>query len=425
MAQPKNERDLAVNILTNILDANAYANIALRKALAEQYDIKLDPRGRAFITDLVNETLRNLILIDHVISKFSNTPIDKMKPFIRNLLRISVCQMRHMDKIPDRAAVNEAVNLVKAKGLANLSGFVNGVLRAISREEKKTVNDPALRYSYPKWLFNSIVNWLGEEDAIKFCENSHIPPSVIVRTNTVKTNTKQLVEELRAEGVVAEPIEHDFITLSQTGDISRLKSFVNGHFFVMDYGALAAVHALSPKPNQTILDICAAPGGKSFVTALLMENEGLIRAFDIHPHRVELVRQTKKKLGLSIIEPEQKDALVLDPLLVNSADAVLLDAPCTGFGTIRKHPEIKYNRTKQDIIDLAEKQRQMLDVAAQYVKNSGILVYCTCTIATEENINNINYFLSNNKNFKLDKTHQILPSSTSDGFYVARLIRIK
>ena len=419
----KNERALAVAVLTDVLEDGAYANIALRKAFAEPEMQELEPRQRAFATDLVNETLRNLLRIDHTINSFAKTPVDKMKPFIRNLLRISVCQINHMEKIPSRAAVNEAVNLTKARGMTNLSGFVNGVLRTISRSEPESIASAALKYSYPAWLYDALTGWLGEPAALDFCENSHSPPPVIIRTNTIKTSPSHLMSLLEAEGVKCEPFDDTFLILRQTGDISKLSPFQEGLFFVMDPGAMQAVHALSPKPGQTILDICAAPGGKSFAAACLMENMGTIRAFDIHPHRIELVNQTRKRLGITSITPGIKDVLIHDPSLDESADAVLLDAPCSGFGTIRKHPEIKYTRQPEDIKILAEKQRQMLKIAANYVKPGGTLVYCTCTVATEENMDNIEDFLMHHKNYRLDNAQQILPSPTSDGFFVARLLR--
>jgi len=421
----KTEREVAVAVLSDVLGGGAFANIALRKALADAESFEMDARGRAFVTDLVNETLRNLILIDHIINDVSNTPVDKMKPFIRNLLRISVCQIRHMDRIPDRAAVNEAVNLTKARGMTNLSGFVNGVLRAVTRKAAVAHANAALQYSYPKWLYTSLVRWLGEDGALEFCKNSHQIPAVVVRVNTCKTDVAQLQETLENEGVVSALFSGDenFLILRQTGDISKLKSFQDGLFFVMDPGAMLAVEAMSLKPGQSIIDLCAAPGGKSFAAACLMQNAGRIRAFDIHQHRIELIRQTRKRLDLHIVSTDLKDALVRDPALNQSADAVLLDAPCSGLGTIRKHPEIKFTRNPQDITDLVEKQRQMLKTAAEYVKIGGILVYCTCTVAVEENMDSIHDFLQSHVNYTLEFARQTLPSSTSDGFFVAKMLR--
>ena len=418
----KTDRAVAVSALTDVLDSGAYANIALRKTLAE---VNIDPRARAFVTDLVNETLRNLIQIDYTINNFSKTPVDKMKPFIRNLLRISVCQIKFMDKIPDRAAVNEAVVLTKAFGFTNLAGFVNAVLRNISREKSDKIKSLSLKYSYPKWIMEKLNVWLGEENVQSFCENSHQPPPLIILANTYKTTVSDLMQKLEVEEIDATPMENsNFLILRQAGDITRLSAFKAGLFSVMDPGAMHAVKALDPQPGQTIIDLCAAPGGKSFAAACLMKNEGKILSYDIYPHRVELISQTRKRLGLSIVTPAIKDATIFDPTLEAAADAVLLDAPCSGFGTIRKHPEIKYTRHPQDIKDLAKLQKEMLAVAARYVKPGGKLVYCTCTITNEENTDNIKDFLETHTNYKLVSEEQILPSPTSDAFYIATLTRL-
>ncbi|MCL2840989.1 MAG: 16S rRNA (cytosine(967)-C(5))-methyltransferase RsmB [Defluviitaleaceae bacterium] len=429
----KSERAVAVAVLIEVMEDGAYANIALRKALGEMVDSL--PRARALVTELVNETLRNLILIDHTIDHFSkSTPVAKMKPFIRNLLRISVCQLRHMEKIPDRAAVNEAVVLTKEYGFINLSGFVNGVLRNISRNPSKPTlpkvkaNKPAtfaLHYSYPKWMITSLTRWLGEEGAETFCRNSHNPPPVTVHVNTHKISVDALIKKLQEEGVEAQGIDTytAILVLRQTGDLSKLQSFRDGLFFVMDSGATLAVHALNPKPGQTILDLCAAPGGKSFGLACMMKNAGIIRSYDIHPHRIELINQTRKKLGLSIIETGIQDAMTYNPAMEATGDGVLLDVPCSGLGTIRKHPEIKYTRSPSGIKELAKMQLQMLETAAKYVKVGGVFVYCTCTVSTIENIDNITKFLELHTNYTLESSQQIMPDTHSDGFFVAKMIR--
>ena len=434
----KSSRGAAVDILSNIMEDGAYANIALRKALAES---TLDSRDRAFVTELVNETLRNLLSIDHVINHFSKLSVPQMKPFIRNLLRISVCQIRHIEKTPESAAVNEAVILAKANGYAGLSGFVNGVLRNIVRQPNMPAPSTpdsrdylARRYSYPDWLEMALKKWLGPEEAQHFCENSHQPPPVTIYVNTHKINQAELAATLQNEGVDSTPIGDEFLVLRQAGDIAKLQAFRNGLFFVMDPGALFAISALELKPGQTVIDICAAPGGKSFTAACIMGNTGRVRAFDIHPHRTGLIKESAKRLGLTCITPETKDALIYNPALEATADAVLLDAPCTGFGTIRKRPEIKYNRKLSDVKQLAKKQQEMLAVAAKYVKPGGILVYSTCTVTKEENIDNVRWFLQNHSFTMLkppspadtrfileDDCIQILPGPTNDGFFVAAM----
>ncbi|MCL1844031.1 MAG: 16S rRNA (cytosine(967)-C(5))-methyltransferase RsmB [Defluviitaleaceae bacterium] len=439
MSHKKSERAIAVAIITEVTEQGAYANIALRKALASNGAAgKSSAQARAFITELVNETLRNLLLIDCIIDTFSNTPGEEMKPFIRNLLRVSVCQLRFLEKVPEHAAVNEAVTLAKAFGFQRLAGFVNGILRSIIRkpeEPKIPPKDLALRYSYPPWIINTVVKSLGAAGAIEFCENSHRPPAVTILANPLKTDINCLTQALKSEGVEATPVEFDIfdkgvaefglLSLKNSGDISKLTTFRQGHFIVADPGALAAVHALTVGENsaKTVIDLCAAPGGKSFATAFLMKDAGQILAFDIHKHRVQLIRQAQNRLGLSSIKSSVADALVFNSALENTADAVLLDAPCSGLGTIRKHPEIKYSRTPEDVEALAKKQAQMLSLAARYVKPGGILVYCTCTVTKAENADIIDAFLKNHFDFTIENTRQTLPSAMSDGFFTARLFK--
>jgi 16S rRNA (cytosine967-C5)-methyltransferase len=417
----KTDRAIAVTVLSEILDDGAYANIALRKALAKE---EISAQARAFVTEMVNETLRNLILIDHIIESFSNTQAE-MKPLIKNILRVSVCQIRFLERIPERAAVNEAVALTKFYGFEKLAPFVNGILRNIAREPEKPAfsqKDISLRFSYPPWLVNSLVKWLGAKAAIEFCENSHRPAAIAILPNALKTDADKLARELETEGVEAAPVENSqMLTLRHTGDISRLAAFKRGEFIVADPGAMAAVNALAPKPGQTIIDLCAAPGGKSFAAAFLMQDTGSILSFDIHPHRVDLIRQTQKRLGLTSIQSRVYDATAFNPKLQNLADAVLLDAPCSGLGTLRRHPEIKLTRTPEDIHFLAQKQALMLANAAHYVKPGGTLIYCTCTVAADENIEIINNF--NNDNFTLESTLQTLPNEMSDGFFTAKFLK--
>jgi len=419
------DRGLAVLVLSEILEHKAYSNIALRKALSES---SLDARSRAFVTDLVNETIRNLLLIDTILEQFSKTPLLKMKANIRNILRIAVCQILFMEHIPDRAAVNEAVNLTKQLKLENLSGFVNGILRTILREDidLNQITDPAIRYSYPKWLYHKLTLQLGSAKTLELAQQMHRIPQMIVLTNTVKTNVQLLKQSLEAEGVLVQMLNGTnipFLSLKQTGDITKLTAFKQGWFYVMDPGAYHAVLTLDAKPGQTIIDLCAAPGGKSFATAMNMNNKGIIHAFDKHAHKIELLFESRRRLGLTCIQPKLGDATILNPDLINAADAVLLDAPCSGLGTIRKHPEIKYNRNIEDVQTLAEIQLSMLDVAAEYVKPGGILVYCTCTLLDEENNENIASFLSEREDFICTEMTNIMPCADNDGFFIAKLMK--
>jgi len=289
------------------------------------------------------------------------------------------------------------------------------------------------------WLAKDLVRWLGAEEAKKFCHNSHLPPPVTVFANTYKLSRDLLLDRLQAEGVNSIPIGDDFLILRHTGDIAKLPAFQEGLFFVMDPGAIWAVRAMNPKPDQVVIDLCAAPGGKSFSAACFMENSGQVYAFDIHQHRVGLIQESALRLGLNCITAEVKDATNYTHSLQSIADTVIIDAPCSGFGTIRKRPEIKYNRSATDISQLVKTQREMLTTGAKYVKPNGTLVYSTCTVAREENIDNIRWFLQRNPQFKLlrptlpqaediryileDDCLQILPGPCNDGFFIATIVQ--
>jgi len=418
-----------------VTEDGAYANIALRKALGSG---NWDARDRAFVTELVNETLRNLGWIDTVINRFSKLPVGEMKPFIRNLLRISVCQIRVLTKIPPHAAVHEAVELAKAQGYAALSGFVNGVLRTIVR----TPNEPnlpegnwAARYSYPEELAADLIYWLGEEKAGEFARNSHEIPAVTIYANTTKICFDDNVKPFLNEEISGRVLADGFLALRHTGDITALQAFKDGLFFVMDPGAMWAVHALGLKPTDTLLDMCAAPGGKSFASACVMGDAGEITAMDIHPHRVRLMEKTIRRLGLKSIKPIVGDGT--KPSGDMKYDAVLLDAPCSGLGTLRKRPEIKYRYDGPDPA-LLETQRALLESAATYVKPGGTLVYSTCTVTREENIDRVRQFCKEHPSFEIeplpalpdektipyfteDGCLQLLPGEYNDGFFVARL----
>ena len=419
----KNERHAAVSVLLEIGQQGAYNNIALRRVLDAQ--TQWQPYQKAFVTELVNGTLRNRILIDHIIDSYSRKPSSKMKPFIRELLRTGVYQILRMDKVPPSAAVNEAVKLARANGFSALSGFVNGILRNIVRgHEDGTLlmpQDLGLKYSYPNWLVKALTKWLGAEGAKEFCAASHVPPPVTICTNLLKTSRDALMLELETSGIkctksdLAGPCLH----LERTSDITASKSYRQGHFFVMDENAYIAAAATLAGPGRKMIDLCAAPGGKSFACAGLMENCGQIIASDIHPHKVSLIKNTAGRLGISCITAEERDAATVNPAWENWADIVLLDAPCSGLGVIRKKPDIKYTKTFEDIKSMAAYQRTLLSAAAGYVRPGGVLVYSTCTVSKEENEDNVRWFLDN---FPYDPDG---PALKMNGFFTARLIRKK
>ncbi len=434
------EREIAVFVLMDILGEGAYNNIILRKALNSHKE--LNGVQKAFITELVNGTLRNLINIDYIIDIFSKTPVKKMKPFILCNLRVGIYQIMYMDRVPVSAACNEAVKLAKKRGFHSLSGFVNGVLRSAARNRdnieypKDRTKYLSLKYSYPSWI---IEYWLKEMDydtIEKICISNNSPPHVSICVNTLKTDKNSLADMLKAEGMEIESntLTDSSLYLYRTNNIAESKAYQKGLFHIMDESSLLSVKALAPKKGSTVLDLCAAPGGKSFAIAEAMENTGLVISRDIYEHKVRLIEEGAARLGLDCIRPEMRDALIPDT--DTKADYVVVDAPCSGLGLVRKKPDIKYSKKPEDIDELVSIQRKILTAAEKSVAPDGILLYSTCTISHRENIDNVMWFCDN-FDFEPDKIEnitgydtakeghiQILPcDNDTDGFFIARLRR--
>lgn len=443
------EREIAIYAITDILSEKGYNNIVLRKTLNRNKQLSIVERG--FVTELVNGTLRNLINIDYIIGQFSKTPVNKIKPIVLNTLRLAVYQIIYLDRIPDSAACNEAVAFVKKKGLSGLSGYVNGVLRNVARN-KLTIKYPdkdknpiaylSVKYSYPEWI---IKYWLDEFDydrVVKMCTENSKTPRVSICINSVKTNQEE-VKKLLAEDNIAVSegcISNNSLYISKTSDVTEVKAYHEGLFHIMDESSMLAVRILDPKAGNTVIDTCAAPGGKSFYCGYLMENKGKIISGDIHEHKIKLLKEGADRLGLSIIEPVLTDASVFNKNYEAVADCLIADAPCSGLGLVKKKPDIKYNKTYEDILSLAELQREILKTSSAYVKIGGSLVYSTCTVSYKENLGNVRWFLDNfdyepvdisgllPDNIKCDTAKQgyiqILPGDFgTDGFFIAKFVR--
>lgn len=444
-----NERETAVYALNDILSEKAYNNIVLRRTFNK--NASLSVVERAFITELVNGTLRNLILIDYVINSFSKTKTAKMKPLILNILRTGVYQIMFMKKVPVSAACNEAVKLAKKKGFSTLSGFVNGVLRNIARnidnikypdENKEPVKYISVKYSYPEWIIEYWKKSYSYEEIKAMCISNNLQPKVSACVNTVKASKEELKKSLAEDNVSFSDgkIQDDVIYLTKTNNIAETKAYKEGLFHIMDESSMLAVKILNPKPNDTLIDVCAAPGGKSFYSAYLMKNKGSIKSRDIYEHKIQLINDGAKRLGLDIINAELKSAEEHYEEDTDKADCLLIDAPCSGLGLLRKKPDIKYSKTMEDIDELVKIQRNILESCYNYVKIGGALVYSTCTVSEKENLENVKWFcdkfnfelenisgfLNENVNIETAKKGyiQILPNMfDTDGFFIARLIR--
>jgi len=416
-----NEREAAVNILMEIEREHGYSGIVLSRNLDKADD--LDARGRGFITEVVNGCMRNLIWIDYIIDRFSKVPTDKMEPFIRHLTRSAVYQLKFMDKIPISAAVNEAVKQARKRGFNGLCGYVNAVLRNISRSETPLPNIAegldkflSVRYSFPPWITKYYIDHYGPEKAESICKAAVKPQSVHICVNTNRIARDELLDLIDAE-----PTCENGAFLVKSSDITTLKPFRDGLFHVMDESSMKAVEALAPRPGEAIMDLCAAPGGKSFYCAYLMKNRGRIHAWDIHPHKVNLINNSAMRLGIDILTADAADARIFNKAFESAADRVLIDAPCTGLGAAAKKPDLKYSRSQSDIETLAQIQRDILSAGCRYVKPDGVLVYSTCTLTREENQDNASWFISRYP-FVLESETLLLPGR-SDGFYIAKFVR--
>lgn len=419
-----NTREIMVECLTEILERGAYSHLVLQKVLTKyQY---LEKRQRAFLTRTVQGTLERKIELDAVLDQFSSTPVKKMKPFIRNLLRGSVYQILYMDGIPDAAVCNEAVKLAVKKGFGPLRGFVNGVLRNISRKKGEiSFSDLSVRYSMPGWILDL---WSGEHDSRtleRMLEAFLTPAPTFIRVNTRRISPEELQRRLEKKGVKVRP--HPTLRggmwMEDYDHLSGLEEFEEGLFFVQDVSSMTAVEAAGICPGDRVLDVCGAPGGKSMDAALLC-GDGEVECRDVSDYKVGLIRENAARCGFSNIRAAKADARIPDEASVGSADVVLADLPCSGLGTIGKKPDIKYRVTPEQIDSLAQLQRQILDVVCAYVKPGGRLLYSTCTISPKENQENVADFLERHPEFTREKMEQILPKAgVCDGFFYAVLCR--
>ena len=394
-----NVRGLALEVLLEVTEQKEYSHLALRGAL-EKYQY-LEKQDRAFLTRLAEGTVERLLELDYIINRFSKVPVHKMKPVIRGILRMSVYQIKYMDRIPDAAVCNEAVKLAGKKGFSSLKGFVNGVLRNISRN-LGTVEYPDLsvKYSTPEWIVQQWTDEYGEETARKMLESQYEERPITVRVNLHRISRESLMERLASEGVRARKVEGIDCALEISG-----------------YDYLAA----APRRGDYCIDVCAAPGGKSLHLADLLDGTGMVEARDLTEYKVQLIEENIARSGMTNIRAVQWDATVPDEVSAGKADVVLADLPCSGLGVLNKKRDLKYRMTPEQEKELVHLQRRILETVQQYVKPGGTLVYSTCTVHREENEGNTAWFLEHFP-FVLKEQIQMLPGRDPwDGFYIAKM----
>ena len=401
----------------------------------------LDRRDAGLAYRLCYGVLQNMALLDNCIAAYSSIALNKLEPMVLDILRLSAYQIFFMDRIPAHAAVNEAVELTRKKSNPRAAGYVNAVLRKIANEgmpEIRADNDVkylSIKYSHPEWIVELLIEELGRDGCEKYLAADNEIPPIYAQVNTLKATVDEVIAELTSDNVEvdATPIG---LELTNCGDVGELEAFKSGYIYIQDGAARLAVQAAGVEPGMKVLDACAAPGGKSFAAAILMENRGSILSRDIHEKKLNRITKEAARLGINIIETKAMDARRYEPELEKSFDVVLADVPCSGLGVIRKKPDIRY-KDGNELTGLPEIQLAILNNLAKYVKPGGTLLYSTCTVLSRENSGVVERFLAENKDFELEPFNLgVVKSDTgmltlyphihgTDGFFIAKIRRRK
>lgn len=432
----------AVKMLLKMEDSDSFSNILLDNVLTEA---QLDDRGKAFAAALFYGVTERRMTLDYIIAQNSKLPFEKLDKAAVAILRTGLYQILYMDSVPDSAAVNESVKLCKKLKLFSAQGFVNGMLRGFLRNGKKIsylgldrAERLSIEYSCPKWLVEKWIDEYDVEHTIQALKASVGKPPVYARVNTLKTTADKLIEELAKDRITAHKYAglDNCIVLDKTGDIEKTRAFRAGLFHVQDISSQLCCLTLRPVVNETVIDMCAAPGGKSFTMAELMGNNGRLYSLDLHDMRVGLIEDGATRLGIRMITAAQNDATRYNVELPQ-ADRVLCDVPCSGLGVIRRKPEIKY-KDPAEFEELPAIQRRILETACKYVKVGGTLVYSTCTMSRAENDEVVDAFAEVHPDFSpIVQTVPYAGAENSfkrtyfpdenggDGFFTASFRRIK
>ncbi len=447
----KKPRAICLDILNRIEEADLHPDRLLTDSFKRyRYLTSLD---RAFLTELTYGVIRWRGKLDWVIHHFSKIPLEKIELETLNILRLGLYQVLFLSRTPCSAAVNESVELAKRIRGKGGAGFVNAVLRSAIRQKDEIrhpdiVEDPVLHISvaqsHPLWLVQRWVREMGVEETLKICTFNNQISSLTLRTNTVKINQKELIEKLR--GVELKPFPTIFseegIVLQDPPPTSELPFIKEGLYIIQDEASQLVTSILDPKPGERILDACAAPGGKTTHMAQKMENRGEIYALDLSKGKLDLIEEMCQRLGIKIVRTIKANAA--QPLPIPKGmmfDRILADVPCSGFGTLRRNPDLKWRRGEKDIKRLSGLQFSILSNLSVYVKEGGVLIYSTCTVFHEENEDVVEKFLEEHPEFKLDRMDKVLPEKCHpfiqsryfktfppedemDGFFVARLIKL-
>ena len=450
MEKKENIRELVTDMVTEIVAGREKSHILIRNVL-DKYAY-LPGYDRNFIKKVTEGTLERMITIDYVINSFSKVPVNKMKPFIRSLMRMSVYQILYLDKVPDSAACNEAVKLAQKRGFGPLKGFVNGVLRNVARNkdsivfpdrEKDLVMALSVLYSMPQHLVELLLSQYGEKDTEAILAGYHLERPVCVRIceRVSEKEKEQILQNWNTLGMEAKP--HPWLSyayeLHQAGNLKEDVSFANGLYTVQDVSSMLIGEISGIKEGDYIIDVCSAPGGKAMHACDKLGGTGCVDARDVSDYKTELILENKERLHADNLTVKVWDARIKDESVEGKADIVLLDIPCSGLGVIGRKPEIKYRLDAASFAELDVLQKEIADAVAGYVKSSGTLIYSTCTLRKEENEQMVSYIAGHygytpdslNPYLPIDLHNEdtakgyltLLPTDKSDGFFMARLIK--
>lgn len=437
-----NARDVALHVLTAGHTASAWADAGLNAQIQKS---GLKGVDAALATRIVYGVLQNRALLDFYISAYCSQKPGHLQFPLQEILRIGAYQILFLDKVPDRAAVSESVELAKRCGRAQAAGLINAVLRKISMNKDSLPEIPqrdeiqylSIRYSHPKWLVKRLLGLLGRAETEDFLQADNAVAPLTIQVNPLRTNRDDLLSELIATGISAQfhPWVPDCLELTGTGDLTELPTFREGKFLVQDPAAKLVSVIAGVKSGDRMIDLCAAPGGKSFGAAMAMDDKGEVLACDLHENKLKRIREGAERLGLTCIKTFAADGQELRPEWESSADVVLVDAPCSGLGIIRKKPDIRY-KSPENLFTLTVLQAAILENAARYVKPGGTLIYSTCTILPEENEQLTDAFLAQHPSFSREKFRLPEPMGDvegqltlwpqrhqTDGFYICRMRR--
>ncbi|MCX7615225.1 MAG: 16S rRNA (cytosine(967)-C(5))-methyltransferase RsmB, partial [Clostridiales bacterium] len=405
---------------------------------------QIDPRDKSLATRIFYGVIQNKLLLDFYISSFSSLKLNKISPAVIWILRMGFYQISFMDRVPNSAVVNSCVAMTKRYANPRAASFVNAVLRKASSEvlpepSKEDLSSYlSLKYSHPNWLVKRFLSLFGVHETEELLKMNNESAPISLRVNSLKTTNDKAASILFENGVSCKthPLTDNCLLIENQGSLEEIDAVKNGFLYVQDFASQLSIEALKPTPGSNVIDLCASPGGKSLLCAQMMENQGQIFSFDINSGKTKMIEENARRLGVKIIKTEVSDALVFRDDLISTADFIVCDVPCSGFGVIRKKPDIRYKQ-ESEIGTLPEIQKKILSNAAKYVKKGGTILYSTCTILPEENENIVNDFINSNSEYELEpfKVSKIVSESgmllllpyihQTDGFFFAKIRRRK